>query len=1842
MTRYVLFCVALVAVSVGSLCSAETLTFDDITSEETAWVPDDYGGFLVWDTFVAGKASLWEGSGYYNGLVSGDYVAYNGNGNPAEIQGESFNIAGAYFTAAWNDGLNIDIEGYRDGSLVYTYTAVVDTSGPTWVQLDITDVAKVRFTSYGGTHNPEFTHYGTQFAMDDLSYSFNVSGPDLCDLNEGARSFTPLTVQAGQPLEVHTVIHNTGDIDSGAVELFIYASTDQNITASDHLLGWGHTSSVVPAGGSAEFHWIRSFPAGTPAGTYYVGWIIDPGDFVAETNEDNNIVFVGQYQLTVGEGGPDLRLNAGDSYFTPASIAPDEAFEVHAAIFNEGDMESGPFTVRFFASDDIEITPSDYVVGEVRPASMAASAWDTATWSGAFPPGIPGGTYYVGVIVDADNEVDETDEQDNSGHIGGGSPWPLTVQGSTGPDLYDLGEAYRSFDPRTVLAGQVFSAASEVANAGSDSGEFHTKFYASTDTVITSEDYYLGESWHPGIGKGDSSSVVWGNEFPADIPAGTYYVGWIIDADDEVEEINEDNNTAYKEGYQLVVEQAEPVDLYAFGCPLSFSPQTLVAGEKDTFSVTCCIANSGSLPSGPFKVSVYASSDAVITSSDYFLVDFSADIGPSVNVSYNTSGKMRIDIPAGTYYVGCIIDSDDDVAESNENNNTVVNQAEQLAITPSVAVRIPQGITLAAQDVTENSAMLRGRIFDDGGEPCGYRFRYRRYGDWTLTPDRQDAVVGQVCGETIANLAPGKTYHFQFQTWNSAGEGAWGPELSFVTVTPRQGEIEEGFKEWQPITRADLVPIGPGWVVGGGRLWDDVWYTWTLDSDRVRAGSPELWTWNHVCTHSSVQICAYTHEPQSYIRYLICESKTANLICPPDRRALLQGWAYPGWIGADSRVGADLTDFHHQGKSGYTYSPGHLLYSNEVMHGRSGGFPVTVCATVNGVDIYAINARVDYAKYVAPVPNYRFLGMDGGYRVFEVGVGARDTYNEYLPDSLWVRKGQTVSVEYEGLIAAPKDPANPRLGYVEGDAGANVGARFHVVSGGSAGSVYVTRLWNLGESYYDAKIVFESLAVKGHGGCLLKVRIGPEQQVHTPVVSDNLVGQYWQHSEIGGLYLYGALDDDGHEPCYYRFRYRQEADADWTFTDWKGPVVSGESMWTRIDPEPGTTYLFSAQAQNTTGRSEWVPDGIYRVPQEIPLQMQIQFDPSLVGGDAVTFSGTVEDTGGEPRQYRWGYALESSNDWTTTLWQGPAAAGQNFDQTITGLEPEKTYVLSYQMQTSEGQSRWSEPQVFATSHYGDVQPGRQLLYVDDDAPADPGKHDLTASAPAEDGSEARPYDSIQEAIDAADDGHVIMVKTGSYYENVNFSGKAVVVRSSDDDGNLAISQTILDGGAAGPVVTFAGGEDANSMLVGFTITGGRAKTGGGIACYSSRPTVAHCVIAGNRADLDGGGIECNASGARFVNCTISGNYAGTSGGGVVCHDSNDTFVNCIVWGNAPDAIRVAPGRAPEVLFCDLEGGWWDESDIDADPCFVVPGYWTHSQDANIPVDPCDPNAVWIAGDYHLKSEAGHFDVLSEMWQTDSASSPCIGKGDPNSSTMREPSPNGGRVNMGAYGATPQASKTAQAAPELTGLAAHWKLDEAEGRTAADNSGNGHDGSLGGAQYGATWLPTGGHSGGALSFDGEYDCVDCGTFNPSEGTGQLTVSLWTRWNGPNGNEQGLVAKASLRTTDRTMWSLAVDAAGQLELAGADSVSCTDCPTLPMGRWAHVAATFDGVTASLYLDGSMIRSGDFLFGAATDANVVLGNAQWFGKDSAFDGDLDDVRIYDRALSATELVAMFGSQP
>ena len=193
------------------------------------------------------------------------------------------------------------------------------------------------------------------------------------------------------------------------------------------------------------------------------------------------------------------------------------------------------------------------------------------------------------------------------------------------------------------------------------------------------------------------------------------------------------------------------------------------------------------------------------------------------------------------------------------------------------------------------------------------------------------------------------------------------------------------------------------------------------------------------------------------------------------------------------------------------------------------------------------------------------------------------------------------------------------------------------------------------------------------------------------------------------------------------------------------------------------------------------------------------------------------------------------------------------------------------------------------------------------------------------------------------------------------------------------------------------------------------------------------------------------------------------------------------------------------------------------------------------------------------------------------------------------------------------------------LVAHYEFEG----NANDSSGNGFDGTAyGGLGY------VGGVFGKAISLDGVDDYVNCGTFNPSGAGGQLSVCLWAKWDGLNGRWQGLVAKRDTWAADNMMWQLEAHMdTGALDFKREGSYWYSGNPVLPVGEWSHVAATFDGTTCKLYVDGTQTGSGSFSLGSDPEAHVIIGATQPNGA-NAFAGDLDDVRIYNHALSAVAI--------
>jgi hypothetical protein len=163
---------AILLLIVGS-ANAAVLTFDDISGSAPGSIADGYGG-LNW-TNLRSMFGCWvyPESGYCNGTVSGYNIAYNRYANMGVTSSDSlFNFDGAYLTGAWNDGLNIRVQGFNGANLLYDTTVVANYDGPTWFDFSYTGIDRLEFTSFGGVDSePGDAGSGTHFVMDNFTYS---------------------------------------------------------------------------------------------------------------------------------------------------------------------------------------------------------------------------------------------------------------------------------------------------------------------------------------------------------------------------------------------------------------------------------------------------------------------------------------------------------------------------------------------------------------------------------------------------------------------------------------------------------------------------------------------------------------------------------------------------------------------------------------------------------------------------------------------------------------------------------------------------------------------------------------------------------------------------------------------------------------------------------------------------------------------------------------------------------------------------------------------------------------------------------------------------------------------------------------------------------------------------------------------------------------------------------------------------------------------------------------------------------------------------------------------------------------------------------------------------------------------------------------------------------------------------------------------------------------------------------------------------------------------------------------------------------------------------------------
>ena len=211
-----------------------------------------------------------------------------------------------------------------------------------------------------------------------------------------------------------------------------------------------------------------------------------------------------------------------------------------------------------------------------------------------------------------------------------------------------------------------------------------------------------------------------------------------------------------------------------------------------------------------------------------------------------------------------------------------------------------------------------------------------------------------------------------------------------------------------------------------------------------------------------------------------------------------------------------------------------------------------------------------------------------------------------------------------------------------------------------------------------------------------------------------------------------------------------------------------------------------------------------------------------------------------------------------------------------------------------------------------------------------------------------------------------------------------------------------------------------SVLAGFTIT----NSGQGIYCRGASPRICNCRIVDNAQ----AGIklwETNAANPTFANCIIAGNggagieMVSASGGRSVKYNCA-TVLHCTIVGNVKEGIlggdsiivnsivyangrgggtRQIDAHAAIVSGCNIEGGYPGTDNIDVEPGFVAPGFWTPANDLSRPAPAGDSSAVWAPGDYHLRQDsacvdAGIAEAIFGWLATDMDGDPRVAGGHP--------------------------------------------------------------------------------------------------------------------------------------------------------------------------------------------------------------------------------------------------------
>ena len=519
-------------------------------------------------------------------------------------------------------------------------------------------------------------------------------------------------------ITVSDTTRNQGSAPATASETGFYLSLNTSLDAADIFLG----SRAVPALAAGVSHTQSSvlpIPATVAPGTYFVLAIADWNGAIMETQEYNNLRAGGPLKI-----GPDLLVSA---LTASASAAAGGPVVVNDTTQNQGGEPAASSVTTFYLSLNTALDSSDILLGGRAVSPLAAATSQAASTTFTIPASTATGFYYVLAVADANGNVAESLENNNS-RIGSAVRVgaDLTISSVTAPFSAAAGSA--------IVVGETTRN-----DGGGPASSSLTAFYLSLNQSYEAADTLLGNRAVPALAAGASSVGSTSLTIPASMAPGTYYIVLKADAGSEIAETSESNNFASSAAIKL------GPDLI-----LTYVSAAAVGAAGEPIAVTDSIRNQGGAPAPASESNFYLSANATFDAADVLIGTRAV---ATIAAGTTNTGSVSLVIPAatatGSYYIFEQLDAGNTVNEALENNNVGRSSTVRIGPDLTIATFTAQTPVIAGSSVTVNDTTS-----NTGGGPAATTV-ISFYLSNNITFDAGDQLLGS---RTVPALAGGASH----------------------------------------------------------------------------------------------------------------------------------------------------------------------------------------------------------------------------------------------------------------------------------------------------------------------------------------------------------------------------------------------------------------------------------------------------------------------------------------------------------------------------------------------------------------------------------------------------------------------------------------------------------------------------------------------------------------------------------------------------------------------------------------------------------------------------------------------------------------------------------------------------------------------------------------------------------------------------------------------------------------------------------------------------------------------------------------------------------------------------